>query len=127
MTIEVATVTPAEVPEPEKRCPPKVEAKLPRCYTASGRGYDRIVEPAPLSLSSIAAHTVVPAFAFMLGVTALVAFVLATGTAPDGRRVVRTVSSRFYRRGLLDGPGRFRGVKPRLARRRAPRPSSHPG
>jgi PiT family inorganic phosphate transporter len=36
-------------------------------------------------------------------VTALVAFVLATGTAAGGRRIVRTVSSRFYRGGLLDG------------------------
>jgi phosphate/sulfate permease len=31
------------------------------------------------------------------------AFVLATGTAAGGRRIVRTVSSRFYRGGLLDG------------------------
>ena len=36
-------------------------------------------------------------------VTALVAFVLAAGTAAGGRRIVRTVSSRFYRGGLLDG------------------------
>jgi PiT family inorganic phosphate transporter len=36
-------------------------------------------------------------------VVALVAFVLATGTAAGGRRIVRTVSSRFYRGGLLDG------------------------
>lgn len=36
-------------------------------------------------------------------VRALVAFVLATGTAAGGRRIVHTVSSRFYRGGLLDG------------------------
>jgi len=36
-------------------------------------------------------------------VIALVAFVLATGTAAGGRRIVQTVSSRFYRGGLLDG------------------------
>jgi inorganic phosphate transporter, PiT family len=36
-------------------------------------------------------------------VMALVALVLATGTAAGGRRIVQTVSSRFYRGGLLDG------------------------
>lgn len=36
-------------------------------------------------------------------VTALVAVTLAAGTASGGRRIVRTVSSRFYRGGPLDG------------------------
>jgi PiT family inorganic phosphate transporter len=42
-------------------------------------------------------------FAVPFWVTALVAFALASGTAAGGRRVVRTVSSRFYRGGPLDG------------------------
>jgi PiT family inorganic phosphate transporter len=42
-------------------------------------------------------------FVIPFWVTALVALVLATGTAVGGRRIVRTVSSRFYRGGLLDG------------------------
>ena len=42
-------------------------------------------------------------FAVPLWVTATVAFALAAGTAAGGRRIVRTVSSRFYRGGPLDG------------------------
>lgn len=42
-------------------------------------------------------------FAVPFWVTALIAFVLATGTAAGGRRIVQTVSSRFYRGGPLDG------------------------
>ena len=42
-------------------------------------------------------------FAVPFWVAALVAFVLAAGTAAGGRRIVRTVSSRFYRGGMLDG------------------------
>jgi PiT family inorganic phosphate transporter len=42
-------------------------------------------------------------FAVPLWVTAVVAFALAAGTAAGGRRIVRTVSSRFYRGGPLDG------------------------
>jgi PiT family inorganic phosphate transporter len=41
-------------------------------------------------------------FAVPFWVTALVALSLAVGTAAGGRRVIRTVSSRFYRGGLLD-------------------------
>jgi inorganic phosphate transporter, PiT family len=50
----------------------------------------------------VAAGTI-RSFAVPFWVTALVALVLATGTAAGGRRIVRTVSSRFYRGGLLDG------------------------
>jgi PiT family inorganic phosphate transporter len=42
-------------------------------------------------------------FAVPLWVDATVAFALAAGTASGGRRIVRTVSSRFYRGGPLDG------------------------
>jgi PiT family inorganic phosphate transporter len=42
-------------------------------------------------------------FAVPFYVIAVVALVLAAGTAAGGRKVVRTVSSRFYRGGLLDG------------------------
>ncbi len=42
-------------------------------------------------------------FAVPLWVTALVAVVLAAGTAVGGRQIVRTVSSRFYSGGPLDG------------------------
>jgi PiT family inorganic phosphate transporter len=42
-------------------------------------------------------------FAVPFWVTALVALALAAGTAAGGRRIVRTVSSRFYRGGALDG------------------------
>jgi len=42
-------------------------------------------------------------FAVPLWVTAGVAVVLATGTAAGGRRIVRTVSSRFYRGDPTDG------------------------
>jgi PiT family inorganic phosphate transporter len=42
-------------------------------------------------------------FAIPLWVTAIVAFALAAGTAAGGRRIVRTVSSRLYRGGPLDG------------------------
>jgi len=42
-------------------------------------------------------------FAVPLWVTATVAFALAAGTAFGGRRIVRTVSSRLYRGGPLDG------------------------
>jgi len=50
----------------------------------------------------VAAGTI-QTFAVPFWVMALVALVLATGTAAGGRRIVRTVSSRFYRGGLLDG------------------------
>jgi inorganic phosphate transporter, PiT family len=50
----------------------------------------------------VAAGTI-RSFVVPFWVTALVALVLATGTAAGGRRIVRTVSSRFYRGGLLDG------------------------
>jgi PiT family inorganic phosphate transporter len=42
-------------------------------------------------------------FAIPLWVTATVAAALAAGTACGGRRIVRTVASRFYRGGPLDG------------------------
>ncbi|MHB1740452.1 MAG: inorganic phosphate transporter [Actinomycetes bacterium] len=46
---------------------------------------------------------VIPVFAVPFWVTALVAVVLAVGTAAGGQRIIRTVSSRFYRGGPLDG------------------------
>jgi PiT family inorganic phosphate transporter len=56
-----------------------------------------------LATSLLVAAGAIHGFAVPFWVTALVALVLATGTAAGGRRIVRTVSSRFYRGGLLDG------------------------
>jgi PiT family inorganic phosphate transporter len=56
-----------------------------------------------LATALLVAGGTIRSFAVPFWVTALVAFVLATGTAAGGRRIVRTVSSRFYRGGLLDG------------------------
>jgi PiT family inorganic phosphate transporter len=56
-----------------------------------------------LATALLVAAGTVHGFAVPFWVTALVALVLATGTAFGGRRIVRTVSSRFYRGGLLDG------------------------
>jgi inorganic phosphate transporter, PiT family len=56
-----------------------------------------------LATALLVAARTIRTFAVPFWVTALVAFVLATGTAAGGRRIVRTVSSRFYRGGLLDG------------------------
>jgi PiT family inorganic phosphate transporter len=56
-----------------------------------------------LATALLVAAGTIHGFAVPFWVTALVAFVLATGTAAGGRRIVRTVSSRFYRGGLLDG------------------------
>jgi PiT family inorganic phosphate transporter len=56
-----------------------------------------------LATALLVAAGTIHRFAVPFWVRALVAFVLATGTAAGGRRIVRTVSSRFYRGGLLDG------------------------
>jgi PiT family inorganic phosphate transporter len=56
-----------------------------------------------LATALLVAAGTIQRFAVPFWVTALVALVLATGTAAGGRRIVRTVSSRFYRGGLLDG------------------------
>jgi PiT family inorganic phosphate transporter len=56
-----------------------------------------------LATALLVAAGSVRSFAVPFWVTALVAVVLATGTAAGGRRVVRTVSSRLYRGGPLDG------------------------
>lgn len=56
-----------------------------------------------LATSLLVAAGTVHGLAVPFWVRALVAFVLATGTAAGGRRIVHTVSSRFYRGGLLDG------------------------
>jgi PiT family inorganic phosphate transporter len=56
-----------------------------------------------LATALLVAAGTIHSFAVPFWVTALVALVLATGTAAGGRRIVRTVSSRFYRGGLLDG------------------------
>lgn len=56
-----------------------------------------------LATALLLAAGTIRSFAVPFWVTALVAFVLATGTAAGGRRIVRTVSSHFYRVGLLDG------------------------
>ena len=56
-----------------------------------------------LATALLVAAGTIRSFAVPFWVTALVAVVLATGTAAGGRRIVQTVSSRFYRGGLLDG------------------------
>jgi inorganic phosphate transporter, PiT family len=56
-----------------------------------------------LATALLVAAGTVRGFAVPFWVRALVAFVLAAGTAAGGRRIVHTVSSRFYRGGLLDG------------------------
>jgi PiT family inorganic phosphate transporter len=56
-----------------------------------------------LATALLVAAGTIRGFAVPFWVTALVALVLATGTAAGGRRIVQTVSSRFYRGGLLDG------------------------
>jgi inorganic phosphate transporter, PiT family len=55
-----------------------------------------------LATALLVAAGSVRSFAVPFWVTALVAFSLATGTAAGGRRVIHTVSSRFYRGGQLD-------------------------
>jgi PiT family inorganic phosphate transporter len=56
-----------------------------------------------LATGLLVAGGTIRGFAVPFWVTALVAVVLAVGTAAGGRRIVRTVSSRLYRGGLLDG------------------------
>jgi phosphate/sulfate permease len=56
-----------------------------------------------LATALLVAAGTIHSFEVPFWVTALVAFVLATGTAAGGRRVIRTVSSRLYRGGPLDG------------------------
>jgi len=56
-----------------------------------------------LATGLLVAAGTIRGFAVPFWVTALVAVVLAVGTAAGGRRIVRTVSSRLYRGGLLDG------------------------
>jgi PiT family inorganic phosphate transporter len=56
-----------------------------------------------LATGLLVAGGLIPVFAVPLWVSALVAVVLAAGTAVGGRQIVRTVSSRFYRGGPLDG------------------------
>jgi PiT family inorganic phosphate transporter len=55
-----------------------------------------------LATSLLVAAGTIRSFAVPFWMMALVALVLASGTAAGGRRIVRTVSSRFYRGGLLD-------------------------
>jgi PiT family inorganic phosphate transporter len=56
-----------------------------------------------LATAVLVAGGSIRSFAVPFWVSALVAFALAAGTAAGGRRIVRTVSSRFYRGGQLDG------------------------
>jgi inorganic phosphate transporter, PiT family len=56
-----------------------------------------------LATALLVAAGTVRSFAVPFWVTALVACVLAAGTAAGGRRIVQTVSSRLYRGGPLDG------------------------
>jgi inorganic phosphate transporter, PiT family len=56
-----------------------------------------------LATAVLVAAGTIPSFSVPLWVTAVVALVLASGTAAGGRRVVRTVASRFYRGDPLDG------------------------
>jgi PiT family inorganic phosphate transporter len=56
-----------------------------------------------LATALLVATGTIHSFAVPFWVTVLMALVLATGTACGGRRIVATVSSRFYRGGLLDG------------------------
>ena len=55
-----------------------------------------------LATALLVASGSIRTFEVPLWVTALVAVVLATGTAAGGRQIVRTVSSHFYRGGPLD-------------------------
>ncbi len=50
----------------------------------------------------VAAHSI-PSFAVPFWTRLVVAVVLALGTASGGRKIIQTVSSRFYRGGPLDG------------------------
>lgn len=56
-----------------------------------------------LATGLLVAGGAISTFAVPIWVTAMVAVVLAAGTAVGGRQIVRTVSSRFYRGGPLDG------------------------
>jgi len=56
-----------------------------------------------LATALLVAGGAIRSFQVPFWVVALVAVVLAAGTAAGGRRIVQTVSSRFYRGGLLDG------------------------
>ncbi len=56
-----------------------------------------------LATALLLAAGVITRFAVPLWLTALVAVALAAGTAAGGRQIIRTVSSRFYRGGPLDG------------------------
>jgi PiT family inorganic phosphate transporter len=56
-----------------------------------------------LATALLVAAGSIQGFAVPFWVSAVVAFVLALGTAVGGRRIMRTVSSRFYRGGPLDG------------------------
>jgi len=56
-----------------------------------------------LATALLVASGSIRTFAVPFWLTALVAVVLAAGTAAGGRRIVRTVSTRFYRGGELDG------------------------
>jgi PiT family inorganic phosphate transporter len=56
-----------------------------------------------LATGLLLAGGTIRSFAVPFWVTGLVALVLAAGTVAGGRKIVRTVSSRFYRGGLLDG------------------------
>ncbi len=56
-----------------------------------------------LATAVLVASGTIGHFGVPLWVKAMVAVVLATGTAAGGRRIVNTVSSKFYRGGPLDG------------------------
>jgi PiT family inorganic phosphate transporter len=56
-----------------------------------------------LATALLVAAGTIRSFTVPFWVTAVVAVVLAMGTAAGGRRIVRTVSSRLYRGGPLDG------------------------
>jgi PiT family inorganic phosphate transporter len=56
-----------------------------------------------LATALLVAAGTIHGFAVPFWVSGLVAVLLAAGTAAGGRRIVKTVSSRFYRGGLLDG------------------------
>lgn len=56
-----------------------------------------------LATALLLAAGAITRFAVPFWVAALVAVVLASGTAAGGKQIIRTVSSRFYRGGPLDG------------------------
>jgi len=56
-----------------------------------------------LATGLLVAGGAIPSFQVPLWVVALVAVLLAAGTAVGGRQIIRTVSSRFYHGGPLDG------------------------